>query len=1060
MYHPIITQVCSLTLDHIVIIIIKYDPQVKGVDEFVNSIINFVIRNKLAVWLLTFIVALTGMYAGNNMKKEMIPDISIPYVIITAVYPGASPEQVMSEVTVPIEETIGLLPGVKAVYSSSYPNMAAIQIEYNYEKDMDEAQRQIQSALDQMKLPETVMEPTITRLSMNAVPVVVFSVSSDKMSITDLTHVVENTIVPELRKIEGTSVTIYGQHMEEVVLTYNEALMEELGLSEDTVKQMIQISDMRVPLGLFAFEEAEQAVVVDGKATTIEALRNLLIPVTPSEANPFPFVTLGDIASIELVGKVESISRTNGKDAIAVQITKSQDANTVDVVNEMKSLMKSFEQEIEGITIDVSLDQARPIEDAIATMVSKALFGAGFAILIILLFLRDLKSTIISVISIPLSILIALVLLYMQDITLNMMTLGAMTVAIGRVIDDSIVVVENIYRRLHLKDEPLKGRALIRSATIEMFLPILSSTLVTVAVFLPLAFVGGMVGELFMPFALTMTFALGASLLVAITVVPTLAHTLFRKQLYGERTGRKHREAHGALARAYKRVLNTALRRKGISFLIAMALLVASLFLIPVIGISFLSTDMEKVMYLTYTPEPGARQEEVLEDISVVEKMMMEREDVQMVQFSLGGGGNPMAAMMGGGSNGALMYVIFDPDTPRFEEVTEQVLQDLKALGQPGTWKSQDFSAMFASSELSYTVYGDYLEDVESAVKQIEAIMQQSDQLKDVKTSLTDQYDEFTIKVDQKTALQYGLTTAQIVMMLNPHVQDEVITTIEKNRKTLNVVVKRVKEIPSSIDKLIDQEVPTPLGINVKLSDIVTVEKGLTAYQLDRSKGQFYATVSGKILSEDVSKASRSVDKQIRELQLPEGVKLGESGVTEDIREAFTQLGFAMVAAVLIVYFILVVTFGEGLAPFAILFSLPFTAIGAFVALWIAGETISVPVMMGILMLIGIVVTNAIVLVDRIIHKEREGIALREAILEAGATRLRPILMTALATVGALIPLAVGAEGGGGFISKGLAVTVIGGLTSSTLLTLIVVPIVYEALSKLFRKNRTEIVED
>lgn len=1026
-----------------------------------QSIINFVIRNKLAVWLLTFIVTISGMFAGMNMKKEMIPDISIPYVIVTAVYPGATPEQVMNEVSIPIEDNLQLLPGVKAVYSSSYSNMAAVQIEYDYEKDMDEAQRQIQSALDQLSLPDTVMEPMITRLSMNSIPVVGLSVSSEDRSITELTSLVENVIMPELRTLEGVSVAIFGQHIEQVELTYDYAKMTSLGLSEDTVKQMIQVSDARVPLGLFPFEEAEQAVVVDGKAMSVEDLGNILIPVTPSETNPMPFVRLSDIAQLELIGKVESISRTNGKEAIAIQVTKAQDANTVDVVNEVKELAASFEEEYEGLAIDVTLDQAKPIEDAIATMVSKALFGAGFAILIILLFLRDIKSTIISVISIPLSILIALVLLYMMDITLNMMTLGAMTVAIGRVIDDSIVVVENIYRRLYLKDEPLKGRALIRSATIEMFKPILSSTLVTVAVFLPLVFVGGMVGEMFVPFALTMTFALGASLLVAISIVPTLSHTLFKKQLRGEKLGKKHKEAHGKMARGYKRVLNVSLNHKVISFLLAMVLLVSSLFLIPAIGISFLSSDdMEKVMYLTYTPQPGEQLDDVLANVSEVEEMMIARDDVDVVQLSVGGSGNPMAAMMGGGSNGALVYVIFDPDTPKFSEVTEQVLADIEALGQSGTWKSQDFSTMFASSELSYTVYGDRLDLVEQAVADIERVMNESENLKDVKTSLSDQYDEFTIKVDQATALQHGLSTLQIAMMLNPNVQDEVITTLDKEGQKIEVIVKRSKEIPSSIDDLLAQEVPTALGMPVKLSDIVTVEEGVTANQLDRSKGQFYASVSGEVITDDVSKASREVDKKVKEVELPEGVKLGVAGVTADIEEAFTQLGFAMVAAVLIVYFILVVTFGEGLAPFAILFSLPFTVIGSLVALWLADETISVPVMMGILMLIGIVVTNAIVLIDRVIRMERSGLPLREAILEAGATRLRPILMTALATIGALIPLAVGAEGGGGFISKGLAVTVIGGLISSTLLTLIVVPIVYETLSKWFKKDRKLALED
>ena len=330
--------------------------------------------------------------------------------------------------------------------------------------------------------------------------------------------------------------------------------MAELGITADTVKQMIQASDLAVSLGLYEFEEGEQAVAVDGKFMTADELKEMLIPVTPSATNPSPFVKLSDIATIEVVGKVQSVSRTNGENAIAIQIIKGQQANTVDVVNDVKKLIKEEEKTIDGLVIDVSLDQGAPIEESVSTMIEKALFGGLIAILIILLFLRDFKSTIISIVSIPVSIFMALLLLNWMGITLNIMTLGAITVAIGRVIDDSIVVVENIYRRLHLKTEKLSGRALVREATIEMFKPIMSSTLVTVAVFAPLIFVGGMVGELFMPFALTMTFALGASLLVAITIVPALSHFLFKKKLYSEKTESSHKEV-GKLATWYKGIL-------------------------------------------------------------------------------------------------------------------------------------------------------------------------------------------------------------------------------------------------------------------------------------------------------------------------------------------------------------------------------------------------------------------------------------------------------------------------------------------------------------------------
>lgn len=1029
----------------------------------VKGLVNFVLKNKLAVWLLTIIITVSGIYSGTRMKMESIPDISIPYLIVMGVYPGATPEQVMNELSIPFEKSVESLEDVKAVYSTSSSNVAQVQVEYDYGIDMDEKKRQLESALDNVKLPEGAQEPTIMAISMNMMPVVALSVSSSKEDIVDLTSTVEDLLLPKIEKIDGVaSATITGQHIEEVSFKYDEEKMAALGLTEDAVKQMIQASDMSLSLGLYQFTVGEQAVSVDGKVKSIDELKDLLIPVTPSATQPSPFVRLGDIATIEVEGKVQSVSRTNGKDAIAIQIVKSQDANTVTVVNAVKDLIKDEEKRIDGLKIDISLDQGAPIEDSVFTMIEKAVFGGAIAVLIILLFLRDFKSTIISIISIPVSVFMALLLLNWMDITLNIMTLGAITVAIGRVIDDSIVVVENIYRRIHLKQEKLTGRALIREATIEMFKPILSSTLVTVAVFAPLIFVGGMVGELFMPFALTMTFALGASLIVAITIVPALSHFLFRKKIYGEKKESQHQEV-GKLANWYRGVLEKALNHKIITSTIAILMLVGSLALTPLIGFSFMGSQEEKVMYLTYTPGTGELADETEANVAQVEKELMKRKDIDILQVSITDATNadPTAMMMGGGAGGALMYLIFDPEMEDFPAAREEVEDYVFNLDQSGEWKSQNFSSTsMASNEVSYTLYSEDLNKLRSAVKDVEGSLKDVKGLEDVKSDYEDPYVEHVLKVEQKNVLQYGLTTAQIVMALNSTASQEVLTTVERDGKDINVIVKRdAKAAALSIDDVLKTEIKTALGTTMTIGELVNVEEGTTLNSLSRSKGDYFATVSATIIGDDISKATSAADKKIDKLDLPKGVTTGVSGVAADMQETFTQLGIAMLAAIAIVYFILVVTFGEGLAPFAILFSLPFAVIGAFVGLYVTNQTISVSVMMGLLMLIGIVVTNAIVLVDRIIHMERDGLGMREAILEAGATRLRPILMTAIATIGAMIPMAIG-NGGSGLISKDLAITVIGGLLSSTLLTLVVVPIVYEMLSKMLKKNRKDVEEN
>ncbi|GKV54670.1 swarming motility protein SwrC [Sporosarcina sp. NCCP-2222] len=1032
-----------------------------------NSIINFVMRNKLAVWLLTIIITVAGIYSGMKMKLETIPDITVPVVSVTTIYPGATPEQVMNEISEPLEKTVKNLKGVKSVSSTSYQNASSMQIEYSFGTDMKAAEEEVKEAIGNYQLPDSAPEPSVGRISINAFPVVALSVSDKNKTLEDLTALVEDSLVPDLEGIDGvSSVAVSGQQIEEVVLTFDQETLAENNLDEETVKQLIKGSDLKMPLGLFNFNGEEQSVVVDGKLTTIPELENLLIPVIPkatgaaqspaSQSAPqgippaasagIPTVKLGDIASIKHVGKAESISRMNGKEAIAIQVVKSQDANTVTVVNAVKEMTASFQEEHDGLSISVSLDQGEPIEQSVETMLSKALFGALFAVIIIMLFLRNFRSTIISIISIPMSLLIAVLLLKELDITLNMMTLGAMTVAIGRVIDDSIVVVENIYRRMHLSTEKLRGRDLIREATKEMFKPIASSTLVTVAVFLPLGLVGGMVGELFLPFALTIVFSLLASLLVAITIVPMLAHTLFNKQLNGN-VG-VHKEQHGKMANGYRKVLNWTLDHKLITVILSLALLGGSLFLVPHVGVSMLPDEEQKMMYITYTPEPGEPLDTVNDNTVQAENYLLDLKNVESVQVSVGGE-NPMAP---GASNGALMFVNFNSDTPNFEKVKEKTMNELNKLSVKGEWKSQDFGVSGSSNQLSYYVYGERLDEIEPVVNDIETILSSNKDLKNTKTSMSRTYKEYTLVADQEKLTQYGLTTAQVGMILYPNKQQQVITKLEDGRKSINVLVDDAKKEHKTIEELLDEKIQTPFGIEIPVSEVVELKEGTTSDTVSRRDGKLFASVSAEIVTKDVSKVSKNVSEKVDKLQMPSTVKIKTAGVTEDITEAFTQLGLAMLAAIAIVYLILVITFGGGLAPFAILFSLPFTVIGALVGLLIGGETISVSAMIGMLMLIGIVVTNAIVLIDRVINKEKEGLPTREAILEAGATRLRPILMTALATIGALIPLAIGAEGSG-LISKGLGITVIGGLTSSTLLTLIFVPVVFEFVGKYRRKK-------
>lgn len=1062
-----------------------------------KKIIDFSLNNKFAIWILTIMIVVAGLYAGLTMKQESIPSITLPAVTVVTTYPGAAPDEIMEEVTIPMEQRIQNMNGVELMTSTSMANASTIQVQYDFDVDMDEATRELEDALSQISIPEAANEPQVSRLSLDAFPILTLSISNSGSSLEELTATVEDNVLPALEGVSGLSdAQVSGQRVQKVTMAFDQEALAQYGLTEETIQQLIQGSKLTFPLGLTEFDGELKNLVIDGDITSVDDLKNLQIPAIPQAAaaapgevpaaaanaedpaaqapaapdaaagaqppsaqapaavpTTIPTVALSELAEIEVVSEAESISRTNGEESIGISIVKSPDANTVEVVNEVKDIVADVEEEY-GLTVASTFDQGEPIEKSVETMLSKALFGILFAVVIILMFLRSFKTTLISIISIPLSLLMAIFLLNQMDITLNIMTLGALTVAIGRVIDDSIVVIENIYRRMALPGEKLRGKELIREATREMFLPIFSSTIVTIAVFLPLALVSGQIGELFLPFALAVVFALSASLLVAVTIVPMMAHLMYRKQLQNLGTPKSAQKEHkpGKMAAGYKRILEWSLNHKIITFGGASVVLAASLFLIPVIGVSFLPEEEQKMVMATYSPEPGQTREDVEAIALEAEASIDGREGVTSYQYSLGGG-NPLAAMGGGGDNSALFYIEYDDEFEEFSDESKKLIEELNGSTESGEWASLDFAAMGASG-LEMFVYGDNVEDIQTAIDEIQPFMEDNDGLENTESSLTEAYDQFTLVASQESLSENGLTAAQIGMALSGVGEAPVLTTVTNEGEELNVYIETEETEYAGIDDVTDVEIPTALGTTVTVGDVMEVEEGKSPDTINRRDGQMYASLTSDVLGNNAAEITADIDEQVAELDLPAGVTTDHGGVTEQINESFTQLGLAMLAAIAIVYFVLVVTFGGALAPFSILFSLPFTVIGVLVALWITGEALSVNALIGVLMLIGIVVTNAIVLIDRVIHMEKAGLTTREALLEGGVTRLRPILMTALATIGALIPLAIGVEGGGGgLISQGLGITVIGGLISSTLLTLVIVPIVYEVVSK-FRKKQ------
>ncbi|MCG1066266.1 efflux RND transporter permease subunit [Staphylococcus epidermidis] len=1043
----------------------------------IKKLLQFSLGNKFAIFLMVILIILGGVYSSAKLKLELLPDVENPVISVQTTMSGATPQSTQDEISSKIDNQVRSLAYVNSVKTESIPNASIVTVEYDNGTDMDKAEEQLKKEIDKIKFKDGVGEPELTRNSMDAFPIVAYSFSSNNQKLKDVTKKLNQQLVPKLQTIDGVqNAQLNGQTNREVSLKFKQKNLDEKGLTANDVENYIKTATRETPLGLFQFNKSNKSIVVDGQFKSVDAFKNLKIPLSisgqagqndsdsdsdslmPSDNNrssnssthmaqkgQMPSVPLKDLADISVGDERTSISKTNGKDAVNLQIMKSQDANTVQVAREVQKKVDEFVRNESGMKSIKTMDTAKPIEDSLYTMVEKAALGTIVAIIVILLFLRNIRTTAISIVSIPMSILIALIALKLSNVSLNILTLGALTVAIGRVIDDSIVVVENIFRRLSDPNEKLKGENLIISATREVFKPIMSSTLVTIVVFLPLVFVSGSVGEMFRPFALAITFSLLASLLVSITLVPSLGATFFKNGV----KNREQKGGLGAVGRAYRSALNWSLNHKWIVLIVSIFILVGSVVIgARNLGTSYISTGDNKFLALTYTPKPGETQKSVTQHAEKVQNYLDKKDKVETVQYSIGG---PTPQDPTGSTNSMAIMIKYQSDTPNFDEEPDKVLKHIETFKQPGEWKNQDLGTGAGNNSVEVTVKGPNTSAMKDTVNRVEKMMTDIKGITNVKSDLSQTYDQYEIKVDQNKAADNGISAAQLAMNLNENLPEKTISTVNEKGKSIDVKVKQNKQTDWSSQKIKNIKLNKPTGGTIKLSEIASLKKSYTPSKLTQEDGDYATTVTGKVTDKDVGGKSQQVMAKVKDLEKPSHIKINVGGATDDIDKAISQLAMAMIAAIIIVYLILVITFRGGLAPFTILFSLPFTVIGVVLALIITGETISVPSLIGMLMLIGIVVTNAIVLIDRVINNEKQGMPMKSALIEAGGTRIRPILMTAIATIGALVPLLFGQDSSI-LISKGMAATVIGGLISSTLLTLFVVPVMYEILFTLKNK--------
>ncbi|MFJ7177669.1 efflux RND transporter permease subunit [Streptomyces massasporeus] len=1011
---------------------------------------RFSLAQRALIGLMSIIALVFGAIAIPQLKQQLLPTIELPMVSVLAPYQGASPDVVEKQVVEPIEDTLEAVDGISGVTSTASEGNAVIMASFDYGNDTKQLVADVQQAVNRarVQLPDDV-DPQVVAGSTDDIPTVVLAVTSgrDQQALADQ---LDKTVVPDLKSIDGVGqVTVDGVRDVQVTVTPDDAKLAKAGLTPLSVSEALEAGGATVPAGSFDEDGANRTVQVGGGLRSLKQIQDLMVMGEPGKGKP---VRLGDVATVkQQEAPADSITRTDGKPSLAVTVTMDRDGSAVAISDAVQDKLPDLRKDLgSGAALTVVSDQGPAVSKSIKGLTTEGALGLLFAVLVILVFLASIRSTLVTAVSIPLSVVLALIVLWTRDLSLNVLTLGALTIAIGRVVDDSIVVLENIKRHLGYGEE---RHSAILQAVREVAGAVTSSTLTTVAVFLPIGLVGGMVGELFGSFSLTVTAALLASLLVSLTVVPVLSYWFLRppkgtpEDAAEARRIAEEREAKSRLQRIYVPVLRFATRRRLTSVAIAIVVLVGTFGMAPLLKTNFFDQGEVEVLTVKQELKPGTSLAATDVQAERVEQLLADTEGVKDYQVTIGSSGF-MAAFGGGTDTNQASYQVMLEDSASAEDVQDGIEKGLAGLKGIGTTTITAGDG-FGAQDLSVVVKAADADVLRTASEEVRKTVASLDDVTDVTSDLSQSVPRISVKADAKAAAAgfndqtLGAAVAQAVR--GTPAAKAVLDDTERD-----VVIRSAKPA-----KTLKQLKDLRLGGAVKLGDIATVELVDGPVSLTRIDGRRAATITAKPTGDNTGAVSAQLQSKISALKLPDGATASIGGVSEDQDEAFVNLGLAMLAAIAIVFMLLVGTFRSLVQPLILLVSIPFAATGAIGLLIATGTPMGVPAMIGMLMLIGIVVTNAIVLIDLINQYRKQGHGVVEAVIEGGRHRLRPILMTALATIFALLPMALGITGEGGFIAQPLAVVVIGGLVTSTLLTLLLVPTLY-AMFELRKERRAK----
>ncbi|MDF2835069.1 MAG: acriflavin resistance protein [Paenibacillus sp.] len=989
-----------------------------------NRMTGWSFRNKAAVGLLVVMALAMGIISYFRLPMEFLPAADNPQVMITSIGQGVSAKSMEESVTEPLEEAVMYTKGKTSIFSTSGEGYSQISLNFDSSVDMKEAKAEVERSIAAVPLPENVMRPFVVQFHTSMIPIswvtLTFEDNVSEQEREEKLAEVKN----EIQGIEGTGqISVSGGAKAVIHIKPDAGKLGEAGIPIQSLMGVLQNRGVHTSIG-------ERGI--DGQAVSLNVVEEISTLDTLTKLPVATGVALGDVAEVTLANEKENVSRMNGQDAVMLTVSKAADANAVTVGKRIEETIDAIGGNQEGIEASVLLSSAESVEQSVNSMLREVLLGALFATVVILLFMRNFRATIVTIVSIPLSLGITLYLLQLSGVTLNIITLGGVAVAVGRLVDDSIVVIENIYRRLQKESFSV---SLITDATKEVASAITSSTIVTVAVFLPMGLLRGSLQAFLLPFALTVTYSLLASLLVALTVVPLLSAWLLK--------GTKEKEHAGAPR--FAKFLSWNLRRKWIALTASVVLLVGSVGAYATLPKAALDSSSAENLSVSLQYPSDTPSNEVLEGGTKLEQYLVEHGSVEWTMMTIGNSSDD--AKYGAVSSPTLVSYLVDLKEGADAEI---MLQELRAQASvyPGAEllaNATDLMMGGGSTTVFVDVTGEEAKlaeaagELESSLSDIEGVLK-------VESSQEELKPVYSFRVNPELARGAEIA-GQLQLALNPLPVGSLRMAEGETPVWLQPVVD-----PSTVGELESLTVMTEAGA-VPISTVAELTRSEEQTLYYHKEGKPYLRVTASVDPAKLSVVGEEIKKEAAALDLTDGVDLAVGGASAEQSSDFADLGVTALISIGLVYLIMVLTFKTFRAPLAIMISLPLAAIGAVTGLLVSGVTPDFTAMFGALMLIGIVVTNAIVLIDRVKQNE-ETMTIRDALIEAASTRMRPIIMTALATICAMLPLVFGSHESGSIVSQSLAIVVIGGLAAATLLTLIIVPCVYELL--FFRKSHKQ----